>query len=447
MIPRAQRVTRAHRVTGAPRGAQHVTQLQVVYDGRPVGQLAKTSREEIWFEYDPAWVSSGFALSPFPLFSLRPGAFKPSNPVFDGLHGVFNDALPDGWGRLLMDRALRQALGWERRQITPLDRLAYIGSRAMGALEFRPAMGNPTGAPLISLEQLAEEARLVQDGTAGDVLGALYLHGGSPGGARPKVTLAIEAGGDHCVSGFGAIPDNYEHWIVKFRARQGDPLCMARIEMAYAKMAAAAGVPMPATRLISAKVADRREDFFAARRFDRVGNTKRHVISLGAMLEISHREPCLDYAELLKAVHLATRDVREVQKAFRLMVFNVLAHNKDDHVKNFSFLFDGTGWATTPAYDLTFSSGIGNQHTTSIAGSGNPSLQEIRTIAGQLQIDDCEQTVAEVFEAVAQWERFATEQQVHRGIVVEYGKAMRSAPGYADWANRATRTRTTHKPE
>ena len=423
------------------------SKLDVYISGTRVGGLAKSDRAEIWFEYDPLWIKTGFPLSPMKQFDLKLGAFKPTTNLFSGLHGVFNDALPDGWGLLLMDRAVKKKLGWEPHEISPLDRLAYIGSRAMGALEFRPAMAGvgSTGAP--SLAHLAEDALLVQEGAADDILGALYLHGGSPGGARPKVTIAIERDGDRCISGFQDIPENFDHWIVKFRTQQADPACMGRLELAYAKMAAAAKIQMPATRLISVIARGKKEEFFAVQRFDRIGNTKRHVISLGGMLEISHRAPSIDYSALLKAVSFVTRDIGEVEKAFRLMVFNVLAHNKDDHVKNFSFMKDESGWLLTPAYDLTFSSGMGNQHTTSASGEGNPTLNAIRKIAEDLQIDQWEETAREVFDAVSSWESFAADLQIPKTIANKYRSAIAASPYFAELAHRAKASRSTSLPK
>ncbi len=415
---------------------KHATLLDVLMDGRTVGRLAKDPNERgsIWFEYDPEWIKSGYALSPFPPFDLRAGAFKPLSKVFEGLHGVFNDSLPDGWGLLLMDRALKKSLDWERHAIEPLDRLAYIGSRAMGALEYRPAMARGQADPAVSLESLAESALLFQEGSVDDVLAAIYVHGGSPGGARPKVTVAIERGTDKCMSGFGPVPENFDHWIVKFRVRDTDPPSMGRIEQAYARMAHAAKIDMPPTRLISAKVRGKREDFFAVQRFDREGNAKKHVVSLGGMLEASHRMPSMDYGDLLKATLMATKDAREVEKAFRLMVFNVLAHNKDDHVKNFAFVRHARGWAMTKAFDLTFSAGMSGQHTTSISGEGLPRLEAIAKVARDMQIKDWRDTVAEVFAAVEAWETFATEQKVPKAIWSVYGKAMRAGPCFTELA-------------
>ncbi len=416
---------------------KHTSKLDVLLGGRRVGGLAQSDRGEIWFEYDPGWIKSGFGLSPMKQFDLKLGAFKPKDPLFNGLHGVFDDALPDGWGLMLMDRAMKKNLDWDPHQISPLDRLAYIGNRAMGALEFRPAIADMTAPSAPSLESLAQDAMLVQEGTATEVLGALYLHGGSPGGARPKVTIAIERDGDRCMSGFGEIPQNFDHWIVKFRTQKADPDCMGRIELAYARMAAAAKIDMPPSRLISALVRGKKEDFFAVQRFDRVGNSKRHVISLGGMLEISHRTASIDYSALLKAVSFVTKDVTEVAKAFRLMAFNVLAHNKDDHVKNFAFIRGDKAWALTPAYDLTFSGGINNQHTTAVCGEGLPTLGALGKIAEDLQISQWQKVVREVHEAVSSWAKLAAELQVPKPIADKYRRAMESSPCFAELISRS----------
>jgi serine/threonine-protein kinase HipA len=400
--------------------------------GARVGTLAEDERGQIWFEYDAVWVKDGFALSPMPSFALKQGAFKATRHTFDGLHGVFNDALPDGWGLLLMDRALKKTLNWDAHQITPLDRLAYIGNKAMGALEFKPLLTPSHAEEAPSLERLAEESLQVQEGDAAEVLSALYLYGGSPGGARPKVTLALAIDGtERVLSGFGDIPEDFEHWMVKFRSTATDPECMGRVEQAYAQMAKTAKVQMPPTRLLSAAVRGVNERFFAVQRFDRLKNQKLHVISLGGMLEASHREPCLDYTDLLKAVHFATKSFQDVERAFRLMVFNVLAHNKDDHVKNFAFVFTGQHWQLAPAFDLTFSGGVNNQHTTAIAGQGNPELSAVQQVAKGAGIKHAKQIINEVYTAVSQWRRFAAEEGVAHDVLNAYAAAMEDGPCYA----------------
>ncbi len=385
----------------------HVQELAVFLDGTPVGHLLNSRAGQVHFAYDTSWIAQGFALSPLPAFELQLPPFHAANNALAGLHGVFNDALPDGWGLLLMDRELKRTANWDPHEIQALDRLSYIGDRAMGALEFKPVIGNAEDESVLSIAAMAEAAIQLEEGSAGQIIRALQLQGGSPGGARPKITIAINADGSHCRSGFRNTPADYAHWLVKFRASATDPLCIGRIEMAYADMARAAGISMPETQLMTVTIRGQTQDFFAVRRFDREGNRKRHVLSMGGMLEISHRVPSLDYDGLLQAIGFATRDAREVAKAFRLMVFNVLSHNKDDHAKNFAILWTGSGWAMTPAYDLTFSTSLNNEHMTAINGRGNPALGDVLAIAKRHSIKNAREIVAEVLTAIRQWPYYA----------------------------------------
>jgi serine/threonine-protein kinase HipA len=415
----------------------HPTLLEVFFSGSLVGNLALSQRGEIWFDYSPLWVKSGFGLSPMSQFNLKLGPFKSNNQnLFNGLHGVFNDALPDGWGMLLMDRTLKKQFGWDPHEITPIDRLAYMSNRAMGGLEFRPAMPSSLDSSIPSLEELARDVMLVEEGTQEEVINSLAIFGGSPGGARPKVTIAMHKRDNHCISGFGDIPAEFDHWIIKFRTINLDPDCMGRIELAYSKMAQNAKIEMPPIKLIQVKLRNKMEDYFAVQRFDRVGNIKRHVISLAGMLEISHRSPSIDYLNLLKAVYFATKDHGEVKRAFRLMVFNVLAHNKDDHAKNFSFIHKNNSWKLAPAYDLTFSSGMNNQHTTAVSGEGLPTLRAIQEIAKELTISDWKEIVLEVYEAVSSWEKLACELMIPQKYISQYKKAMQSAPCFSEIAKQ-----------
>ena len=413
----------------APGLIKHVKRLEVWIASNRVGLLGESERGEIWFEYDPLWIKNGFPLSPLDRFALKAGAFitDQQNP-FNGLHGVFNDALPDGWGLLLMDRTFKKYFNWNPHEITALDRLAYIGNRAMGALEFREPITIIEDIDLPSINDLATESVLIQKSTQEEVLNSLAIYGGSPGGARPKVTVALERNGDSCISGFSSIPANYDHWIVKFRTQLVDPPCMGRIELAYSKMAKLAKIEMPETKLISAQVQGKKEEFFAVQRFDRVGNSKKHIVSLAGMLEISHRSPSIDYLDLLKAVQFVTNSDVELEKAFRLMVFNVLAHNKDDHSKNFSFIYSDGLWKMTPAYDLTFSSGMNNQHSTAVMGLGLPSATSIQKVAQTMGIKKSNEITREVYEAVSQWEVIAAEGKVSKKIISDYKKAIFEGP-------------------
>jgi serine/threonine-protein kinase HipA len=313
-----------------------------------------------------------------------------------------------------MDRALKKHKGLDPSQITPLHRLAYIGHRGMGALEYRPELLPEHHDALIDLSAIAEQSEQFLHGETSDVLEELRICGGSPGGARPKVTVAFSEDLSTCMSSFGELPEKYTHWIVKFRNDGGtsksDPVDSGRLEMAYAEMAREAGLDVPRTHLVELTVNKRKEAYFAVQRFDRVAERKIHFLSLAGYAYASHREPCLDYSSgVLAATRKLTRSDEEVEKAYRLMLFNVLAHNKDDHSKNFAYLRDPLEqvWRLAPAYDLTFSTGMSNQHTTSINGEGSPRFKDIKKVASERNVKDWQDVLDKVRSAVARWPEFA----------------------------------------
>ncbi len=227
--------------------------LHVVCCGTRIGELAELPTREIVFQYDQNWLAAGFSLAPKSVpFNGDPNPAV--RPTFQGLHGVFNDSLPDGWGLLLMDRALKQHLNLDRDAITPLDRLAYMGHRGMGALEYQPELLPEKEAQVVDLAAIAEQAELVLHGKTLEVLEMLRICGGSPGGARPKVTVAFSEHMDACLSSFREIPSGYSHLIVKFRNDSSyggsDPSDIGRLERAYADMACSAGLEMAESKLL-----------------------------------------------------------------------------------------------------------------------------------------------------------------------------------------------------
>lgn len=376
-----------------------------------VGRLAPHGRATA-FEYDPAFLALDLELSPFHL-PLKPGVLEAPPTPFGGLHGVFNDSLPDGWGLLLMDRAFRKR-GIAREAISVVDRLSYLGRRGMGALTYHPETGPGDDQEAIDLAELAAQSQRLLKGSGEDVLPELMRAGGSPGGARPKVVVAFREEDRSIVSGSDDVPEGYRAYIVKFGSRE-DPPDAGAIELAYADMARAAGIDVPPTRLFEARGGGR---FFGAERFDRPGGERRHVHTLAGLLHADHRLPSLDYEGYLRATWALTRSHAAVKAAFRRMVFNVMAHNRDDHTKNFGFLMQPDGeWSLTPAYDLTFSSGPGGEHTMAVAGEGRmPGSREFAQLARGMNIPPREtrQIQDEVAAAVARWPKFARETGVSR---------------------------------
>ena len=391
-------------------------------DEQRVGRLGWRDRVA-WLEYDDAFLRSGLELSPV-RHKIEPGLHTPYDAnVFEGLHGVFNDSLPDGWGRLLLDRRARQ-IGIDPVALTPLDRLACVGETGMGALTYAPMIDpwDETGGA-VDLERLADGARCVLEGAAEDVISELGRIGGSPGGARPKALIALDGEG-HAVQ--GDIPEGYVPWLVKFASRD-DPEDIARVEQAYALMAGSAGVALPPTRLLAG---DGGRLYFSSRRFDCDGPRRRHVHSASGLLYADFRLPSLDYRDLVSLAQVVTRDSRDCHAAFALAVFNVLAHNRDDHARQFSFFMERDGtWRLAPAYDLTFAHGPGGEHATSVLGRGKNidrgHLQDLGTTAG-LAKSDCDAAIDRVEQAVAGWNDFARGCDVSRSSRERIAQALAS---------------------
>ena len=373
-----------------------------------VGTLAEHDRS-IYFEYATSFIDDALPLSPFKL-PVRPGLHEDVDRTFGGLHGVFYDSLPDGWGLLLMDRRFKQA-GIDPDQATPLDRLAYIGHRAMGALIYQPTeILDEGGLVTVDLDDLAGQATRLIEGSAEDVLPQLVVAGGSPGGARPKILVGVRDSDDHMVSGAIDLPQGYRHYLIKFGAVEDGP-GMGAVEAAYAIMAGRAGIEMPPTRLFD--TADARH--FGVERFD-INGGRRHIHTLGGLLHASHRHPSIEYDALLRATLKLTRDHRQVAAAFRQMVFNVLAHNRDDHSRNFSFMMalDGT-WTLTPAYDLVFSHGLQGWHTMAVEGEAqSPTRSQMLRVgeASGVEHKEGQGIIEQVEGAVGDWARIARDMGV-----------------------------------
>ncbi|MEO7038540.1 MAG: type II toxin-antitoxin system HipA family toxin [Candidatus Elarobacter sp.] len=331
----------------------------------PVGRLALDGNAAV-FEYDGAFATSELALNPA-FGAVRPGLLHPRDPrAFRGSHGVFADSLPDAWGELLLERRLRRT-GVPISSLTVLDRLAHVGRRGRGALVYEPADDDANTAGDIDLNRLARDAGDVLEGHESGVLLELERMAGSSGGARPKVQVALDESGHARADDGAALPAAFTSWIVKFRGTV-DRADIGPLEAAYAEAARRAGIDMPRTRLISTAAGP---GYFATERFDRPNGRRRHMLSIAGMLDADWTLPSIDYETLLEAVRGATRDEQAVTQMYRRMVFNVLALNRDDHTKQHALLLDRDGaWRLSPAYDLTFASGPGNEHYLTVNGRG-----------------------------------------------------------------------------
>ena len=352
-----------------------------------VGTLAYRDKN-IYFEYDPIFLTSNIELSPYKL-PLKSGVMVCDDTVFDGLFGVFADSLPDGWGKLLLDRYFLKE-GVQYSDITPLDRLGYIGNYGVGALSYRPYISDiEQKITQINLDNLASKSMKILNDDSQQDLEKLLLLGGSSAGARPKVMVQIDQD-NNIISGTQILQPGYDHYIVKF-ASHLDPQDIGKNEYLYSLAAKAAKIEMPNTKLLQGK-------YFAVERFDRVGDTRVHIHSVAGLTHSDFRYPTLDYDDLLSLTLHLTKDVEEQIKMFRLAVFNLFAHNRDDHTKNFSFLLDkDNNWQLAPAYDLTFSQGPGGEHSTTYLGEGkNPTQEHLIKLANKHNIKNADDVMSEI---------------------------------------------------
>ena len=361
---------------------------------RHVGKLAARSNT-ILFQYAPEFLDSGINISPFRL-PLSPEVKEDPKRTFDGLFGVFNDSLPDGWGLLLLDRALRKK-GSSLHACLPLQRLAMVGAHGMGALEYTPAAEQADEAVSVAeLDALAEESlRVLRDAPvdAGQLDKLIQLNGSSAG-ARPKILVNVAD--DYRIVPQGAGKPQGTPWIIKFRSAH-EPPNTGLTEYAYSLAAREAGLDMPETHLFPSATSP---GYFGVQRFDRVHGQKVHVHTACGLLHASHREPSLTYESLLRLTLLLTKDIREVLKMVRLMVFNVRSGNKDDHSKNFSFLLDKENqWRMAPVYDLTPSEGINGEQTCMVNNKGKD-ITEKDFLAAAATVDVDAWTVREIIQQV-----------------------------------------------
>jgi serine/threonine-protein kinase HipA len=377
------------------------------------------------FEYDRTWIRRNVPLAPFTMpIDDRRGAFaftELDETAFRRLPGMIADALPDDFGNQLIDAWMARH-GVDKRDVTTLDRLAYMGKRGMGALEFKPARGaSSESATPLELKRLVEEARraihaeLDDDAETKTALANIIRVGTSAGGARAKAVVAWNPSTNELRSGQFDVEPGFEHWLLKFDGvgndlELGTSQNYGRIEFAYSRMADAAGVTMMPCRLME----ENGRAHFMTRRFDRDGNRKIHVQSLCAMQHMNYRQRATHAYEslFLTAVNLDLGD-EALQQLFLRMAFNVAARNQDDHTKNFAFLLrEGEPWDLAPAYDLTYAFNPKGEWTRHHLMSVNGQFdgihrKDLLAVSDQFGVPHAAKLLERVNAAVARWKEFA----------------------------------------
>jgi len=413
--------------------------------GDPVGAVAwDDDRGFATFEYDPSFLRKQLEIAPLtmPLNSQIYSFPELNDKTFYGLPGLLADSLPDRYGTRLIEVWL-QRQGRSLKDFSPIERLCYMGSRGMGALEFEPALVTSKKAVRIEVSELVElagkilserEDLLVNLSNAeSTALDTIIRVGTSAGGARAKAVIAWNPKTKDVRSGQVQAPEGFEYWIIKFDGINddtlGDPKGYGKIEYAYHLMATAAGIKMTKCRLMK----ENGRAHFMTRRFDRTNNSdKIHMQSFCALGHYDYKMPgqygyetamttCLQLGLGQPALH----------QLFRRMVFNIIARNQDDHTRNIAFLMDRDGnWHLAAAFDVMWSYNSKgewtNRHQMTINGKRDGvEKQDFIELAKQFRIKKPKDIIADVGAAIRRWPDFAKKVGVKRKRITDIASTHR----------------------
>lgn len=385
------------------------------------------------FQYTPEFINKGIEVSPIlmPLSDRIYSFPELSSQTFLGMPGLLADALPDRFGRALLDQWLAMN---NRIQANPVERLCYQGKRCMGALEFAPAQNR--GFDEISVIEVASLVKVASNvlhdrailqtnmGQPTEALMDILRVGTSAGGQRAKAVIAYNDETQEVRSGQLDAPKGFDYWLLKLdgvtNSQLGDPQHYGEIEYVYYLMAKLAGINMTECRLLH----ENNRSHFMTRRFDRVNGAKVHMQTLCGLTHSDYnvRNSC-SYEQAFAYMRQLYLPYPQAEEFFRRMVFNVVACNQDDHTKNISFLMDQTGkWSLSPAYDMSWaynSNGIWTQtHQMSIRGKQKDITREdLLEVARQMNIKRPNELIDQVVDAVGQWQQLAMQYPIPQEII------------------------------
>lgn len=423
--------------------------------GERVGALAYDPETGVsTFEYAASWRETGIEIAPLHMpLSVRKYQFSQlAYATFRGLPAVFSDTLPDDFGNAVINAWLARN-GRDASSFSPLERLLYTGARGIGAIEYQPSIDRPLeSGQLLQLDSLTHMAQQILDerakfkkalhqGSTDEAMRAILQVGTSAGGARAKAVIAVNEARTEIRSGQVDLDAGFEHYILKFdgvherhNAEEtfGDPKGYGRMEYAYYLMAKDAGIRIsPSELLIEGERAH-----FMTQRFDRIGNSKLHYISLCAMDHTDFKQPgTYSYEQLLSVARQLRLPRADAIEIFRRMVFNVVARNHDDHSKNFGFLLAGpkSGWRLSPAFDIAYSYKPGspwvNTHQLSLNGKRDDfsydDLIAVSSLIGNFS-KEANAIVERVVAVVKQWPFYAEKAGVFAGLKAEIQRNLRA---------------------
>lgn len=397
--------------------------------GKRVGEILHHPTRGFFFEYDLDFQTCHLQISPLRL-PIQPGVVKIPTILekigcFSGLPGVFADSLPDKFGNELLAKHFKER-GFNPSLISPVHKLLYVGNTGMGAIEYQPMENADQKTVLLPLEirTLVDQAKRVIRGKLDSSLSELMLIGTSAGGARAKGLIGWNRKTNEIVAGIRELPKSYEHWMIKFDGAEAKNKGWGKIEYTYSQMANLAGIKMSECHLLH----EGGRSHFMTKRFDRQNGKKVHMHSLCGMVEVDYNEHRLfDYVNFAREVLRLTSNYQDLEQVFYRAVFNLLARNQDDHLKNFAFLMNEKGlWSLAPAYDLCFSVGgwcDDNQLTFDGKLGQSVKLQDLMNIAAKLGIKSPSEIIAKVNQSLLRWKDLAKENGVSPDSILAIHKA------------------------
>lgn len=414
--------------------------------GHTVGALSyDTGTGLSAFQYHPEWINRGIEINPMLPLSEKIHQFPGlARETYRGLPGAFADTLPDDFGNAVIDAWLAR-VGRDKASFTALERLLYTGTGGMGALEYAPSFeGKTKTGDIVALSGLIDMAQAILNQRTefvrsfGDdkkeALSAIFQVGTSAGGARPKAVVGINAARTEIRSGQSRLPDGFEPYILKFdgivnpnasHETFGDPQGFGRMEYAYYLMARAAGIEVSESALLI----DGDRAHFMTRRFDRIGNQKRHYQSVCAMAHADYKTPGhYSYEQLFALMRSLRMSKSQALEMYRRMVFNIIARNQDDHTKNLGFLMDSMyRWQLAPAFDLVYSyrpdSPWVNAHQLTLNGKRDHFVREDLLVPAVTFRKEAIQIIEDVKTIVSQWPYYAEE----AGVFPAFAREIRDA--------------------
>lgn len=381
------------------------------------------------FEYEPSFLNKGLDIAPLTMSVHSPRSQKQlpwtgyKDKLYQGLPPMIADSLPDKWGNSLFRAWLRDN-NISIKKTNPVDHLSFIGSRAMGALEYEPALklGNDSKFS-VNVQKLYEFSKQVLSERESTVLNQensilwqdLIKISSSPGGKRPKAIVALNKNSGDVISGQGLITEDYQHYILKYDDNSVYPF--AKLEYVYYQMALAAGIDMMPSELRTYGGATH----FLTQRFDRIGNERIHIQTLAAMSPAS-----TSYEDIFATLRRLSLPYQDFEQQYLRTVFNTVARNVDDHNKNFSFCMNRNGeWRLSPAYDLTYSVDLtapaySNRHSLTVnAKNEDITRNDLEKIGSNNDIQDYNSLIDKVIDAVSNFENYAKELNINKELIAK----------------------------